>query len=158
MNETGVFLSYAREDKATAEKILHALEARRFPVFFDQYMPSGVEWERALKAQLQRAYAVVVLWSSHAAASEWVTIEVAAGLEKGRLFPILIEPGVILPSSFQHLQVADLSDWKEDPDDPKFGQAIVHLEVLWDSQVGTRQDIQVRKPLRLITRPASSST
>lgn len=158
MNETGVFLSYAREDNATAEKILHALEARHFPVFFDQHIPSGVEWEKALKAQLQRAYAVVVLWSSHAAKSEWVAIEVAAGLEKDRLYPILIEPGVTLPSSFEHLQVADLSDWKGKSDDPRFGQAIVLLEVLWDFQVGTRIDIKVPKPLRLIRRPAPPIT
>ena len=81
MKETGVFLSYAREDKETAEKILSALEARGFPMYFDQYLPSGVQWEEALKAQLQRAFAVVVLWSSHAAKSEWVAIEAAAGLE-----------------------------------------------------------------------------
>ena len=85
--------------------------------------------------------------------SEWVPIEVAAGLEKNRLFPILIEVGVPLPSSFEHLQAADLSDWNGEPHDGKFDHAIALLEVLWDSQVGTRKDIELLKPLRLITRP-----
>lgn len=156
MSETGVFLSYAREDEAMAENFLRALEARGFPMYFDQYISSGVEWEKAIRAQLQRAYAVVVLWSSHAAESEWVPIEVAAGLEKDRLFPISIERGVNLPSNFRHLQAADLSDWNGDPNDPKFGRAIALLEVLWDAQMGIRKAIKVLKPLRLRQRPASS--
>lgn len=122
-------------------------------MFFDQYFPSGADWEKALNAQLQRAYAVVVLWSSHAANSEWVAVEAAAGLEKGRLFPLLIEVGVKLPDRFSHLQAADLSGWNGNPDDPKFDRAIVLLEALWDSQVGIRKAITVLKPLRLKTLP-----
>ena len=79
MSETVVFLSYADEDRGKAEQILHALRVRGFPVFFARETPAGVEWEKALTATLQRAYAVVVLWSSHAAKSKWVRLEVAAG-------------------------------------------------------------------------------
>ena len=156
MNDTGVFLSYAREDKVMAERILAALEARGFPMYFDQYIPAGAEWEKAIKSQLSRAYAVVGLWSSHSQQSKWVPVEAAAGLEKDRLFPILIEPAISLPSDFEHLQAADLSDWNGKPDDPKFGRAIALLEVLWDSQVGTRRAIKVLRPLRL-TKPRPSN-
>ena len=36
MNETEIFLSYAREDESEVERILHALRERGFRVFFDQ--------------------------------------------------------------------------------------------------------------------------
>ncbi len=40
-----VFLSYARADREKVDQILHALRVRGFPVFIDQDMVSGVEWE-----------------------------------------------------------------------------------------------------------------
>lgn len=155
MSEKAVFLSYSRKDMVMAEKILHALEARGFPMFFDEYIPSGVEWEKTINNQLQAAYAVVVLWSSHSVESEWVLAEAAAGLEKERLFPLLIEPGVKLPSNFAHLEAADLSNWNGDPDDPKFSRAIELLGVLWDIQMGIRKPIVLLQPLQLRKSPVS---
>jgi hypothetical protein len=149
LDETQIFLSYAHEDKEKVERILHALKAKNFPVFIDQDMPSGVDWEKVLKAKLQTAYAVVVVWSSHAMNSKWMAVEVAAGLEKDRLFPILIERGVTLPNSFSHKHAADLSNWNGDPTAPEFDAALSLLKLLWESQVGLLKDVEVRPPLRL---------
>ena len=158
MNETEIFLSYAREDESEVERILHALRERGFRVFFDQDMPSGVDWESVLEAKLRSAYGVVVVWSSHSVKSDWVVREAAVGLEKDRLFPIRTERGVDLPSSFAHKQAVDLSNWNGDPKDPKFDRVLGLLQPLWEAQVGTLHDIKVFKPIRFKPRPAPPST
>jgi hypothetical protein len=148
MMDTHVFLSYAREDESRVDDILNALTAKEFPVFIDRSMPSGVEWRKVLEAQLQRAYAVVVAWSTHSVKSEWVAREADVGLAKDRLFPILLERGVVPPERFAHLQAADLSGWSGSPDDPQFESAILLLKELWGIQVGTLTPITIRKPIR----------
>lgn len=151
-----VFLSYAREDHARVEQILSALRKKGFPVFIDHDMPSGVEWETVLEAQLQRAYAVVVVWSSRSVGSEWVAREAAAGLEKDRLFPLLVERDITLPPQFAHKHAADLSDWNGDPDDDQFNRAIALLGPLWEAQMGLLKDIQALRPIRFKRRPTPS--
>ena len=154
-SERHVFLSYAREDREKVDQILHALRERHFPVFMDQEMVSGVDWERVLEAQLQRAYAVVVVWSSRSVVSEWVARESAVGLEKDRLFPVLLERGLTIPPRFAHKQAADLSDWNGDPHDAKFDRAIGLLKPLWEAQMGLLEDVKPLKPLRFKPRPAA---
>src|SRR5262245_16962671 len=143
-----VFLSYAREDREKVDQILHALRERKFPVFIDQDMASGVDWEKVLEAQLEQAYAVVVVWSSHSVVSEWVAREAAAGLAKDRLFPLLLERDLALPTQFAHKHAADLSDWNGHPEDAKFNNAIGLLKPLWESEMGLLNDIKVYKPIR----------
>ena len=158
MDETEIFLSYAHEDKDKVETILHALRERGFPVFIDQDMASGAEWEKVLEAKLQAVFGVVVVWSSHAVKSKWMPIEVAAGLAKDRLFPILIERGVTLPSSFAHKHAADLSDWNGDSRDPKFDRVLDLLKPLWEAQIGLLEDLKVSRPIRFRERPAPPKT
>jgi hypothetical protein len=161
LSDIGIFLSYASEDRAKAEQFLAALRARGFPVFFDQEMPAGVEWDKVLESVLDTAYGVVVLWSSHsvkkaAEESAWIYREAAIGLKKDKLFPISIDPDVSVPKAFDHIQAADLSGWNGDPNDPKFDVAISLLRSLWIAQKGLLKD---EKVLRLMfkTRPTQSN-
>jgi hypothetical protein len=87
--------------------------------------------------------------------SDWVAIEAAAGLAKERLFPVLIDRGIALPSDFEHKHAVDLTDWNGDANDPKFARLVDPIETLWESQKGLRKDIKVLKPFRLkgATRP-----
>jgi len=159
MDEAEVFLSYAHEDELKVRQILDALRVRGFPVFIDSGMSAGVDWEKVLEAHLERAYAVVVVWSSRSVTkgkkeSEWIYREASIGLEKDRLFPIKIEKGITPPERFKGKHAADLSDWNGDPEDQKFKDAVSFLENLWQAQNGLLKDLPVSKPLRLKIRPA----
>ena len=151
-----VFLSYAREDQAMVDRILRALRSKGFPVFIDHDMASGVEWETVLEAQLQSAYAVVVVWSSSSVASEWVTREAAIGLAKDRLFPLLVERDVAIPAQCAGKHAADLSDWSGDPNDDQFNRAIALLQPLWEAQMGLLKEVKALKPIRFEFRPVPS--
>ena len=158
MNEDEIFLSYAHQDEPKVRQILEALRDCGFPVFVDSDMPAGVEWENVLEAELEKAYAVVVVWSSHSVIkggkqSEWIFREASIGLKKDRLFPIKIENGITPPESFKNKHAADLSDWNGDPKDEKFQNAIRLLTNLWTAQKGLLKDLPVAKPLHFKTRP-----
>ena len=157
MDEAEVFLSYAHDDEPKVRQILDALRVRGFPVFIDSGMSAGVDWEKVLEAHLERAYAIVVVWSSRSVTkagkeSEWIYREASIGF--ARLFPIKIENGITPPERFKGKHAADLSDWNGDPEDQKFTDAVSFLENLWEAQNGLLQDLAVAKPLRLKTRPA----
>lgn len=87
-----IFLSYAREDTAFAETLVHAFERRGWSVFWDKTIPAGKQWNDFLKSQLQRARCVVVLWSDQSATSEWVLHESSVALHRGTLVPVLLDP------------------------------------------------------------------
>ena len=149
MERTQIFLSYARKDRAIAEAILAAFSKRGWAVFMDQQIASGVDWRKVVESQLEEAYAVVVVWSSHSVKSRWVAREARVGLTKDRLFPVLVEADVILPRRFKHKQATDLSDWNGDPDDPKFDRVLDLLKPLWESEKGLLKDAVVRRwPLK----------
>lgn len=116
---TDVFLSYASENRSEAEQVAHALEAAGFSVWWDREIIIGETFDKAIERELEAARCVVVLWSSHSVASEWVRNEAAAAAERGVLMPAMIEP-VKLPIEFRRKQTADMSDWNADAGHPGF--------------------------------------
>ena len=47
-----VFLSYSSADRAAAERIEAALEARGIDVFIDQETPPGTDWDTWIRSKL----------------------------------------------------------------------------------------------------------
>ncbi len=108
-----VFISYASEDREQAGRLAHAFEALGWSVWWDRKIITGQAFDQAIEHELETARSVVVLWSPHSVASEWVRNEAAAAAERGVLLPALIAP-VRLPLEFRRKQTADLGDWQGD--------------------------------------------
>ncbi len=102
-----VFLSYAREDVASAEKLCAVFEARGFRVFWDQDLRGGQIFSLELAAAIQAAAVTVVCWSPHAVNSAWVAKEAALAMEAGTLLPLKLST-CILPVAFAHLHTVDV--------------------------------------------------
>jgi hypothetical protein len=112
---TDVFISYAREDRETAQRLAAALEARGWSVWWDREIPVGHSFDQVIERQLEAAKSVVVLWSKDSAASEWVKNEAAFAAEKGVLIPALLLGKARPPLEFRRRQAADLEGWGGDP-------------------------------------------
>lgn len=112
-----VFLSYSRQDQAIARRIAEALAHEGFDVWWDQTLRSGETYDEVTENALKSAAAVVVLWSKTSIASRWVRAEATIADRKGTLLPAMIEP-CDRPVMFELHQTADISRWKEDPQDP----------------------------------------
>jgi WD40 repeat protein len=112
---TDVFISYAREDRETAQRLAAALEARGWSVWWDREIPVGHSFDQVIEQQLDAAKSVVVLWSQDSAASEWVKNEAAFAAEKGVLIPAVLLSNARPPLEFRRRQTADLEGWRGDP-------------------------------------------
>jgi hypothetical protein len=110
-----VFISYASEDRAWAQRIAAALEQRGWAVWWDRKIVAGDAFDETIERELDAAKCVVVLWSKHSAASEWVKNEAAAAVEHGTLVPALID-AVRLPLEFRRKQTVELADWSGEAD------------------------------------------
>ena len=104
-----VFLSYAKEDRARARRVANVLASCGWSVFWDHTIAPGEDWRAVIQSELDRAGAVVVLWSRSSIASTWVHEEAERG--RTRLVSVLIDD-VVLPIGFSRLQGVDLIGWQ----------------------------------------------
>jgi len=106
-----IFLSYAREDRACAERIARVLEEYGHDVWWDQHLDSGEEFSAEIEAALEKADVVLVAWSKSSVKSRWVRDEASVGGDTGRLVPVSID-GSLAPMGFRQFHAMDLTGWK----------------------------------------------
>ena len=111
-----IFLSYNRDDQATARRFAEAFEAEGFDVWWDVTLRSGEAYDQVTEKALKTAKAVVVLWSRRSVDSRWVRAEATLADRQKTLLPVTIEP-CERPIMFELTQTADLSHWQGEPAD-----------------------------------------
>ena len=77
-----IFISYASEDRPWVEPFAKALEQRGWAVWWDRHIPTGQTYDDVIWNALQAAKCVVVVWSAHSIASEWVKEEAGEAKKK----------------------------------------------------------------------------
>jgi TolB-like protein/Tfp pilus assembly protein PilF len=122
--ETSVFFSYSREDRAKAVPIIRLIEQAGFAVWWDGLLEGGERFSRATEDALDRAQAVVVLWSKSSIDSHWVRDEATRGRDRRILIPLSLD-GSEPPLGFGQFQVVDLSRAKIAPQDNEI-QRMIH--------------------------------
>ena len=108
-----VFLSYARPSLDDAMRIAGCLRAAGYSVWYDESLPAHRAYSDVIAEQLDAASAVLVLWSTEAAASQWVRSEANRARETGRLVQLRLD-SARLPMPFDQIQCADLRRWNGD--------------------------------------------
>jgi hypothetical protein len=109
-----IFISYANQDRACAQRLANALIAVGWSVWWDRKIIAGQSFDQVIERELETAKSVVVLWSEHSVASEWVKNEAEVASQRGVLVPASVE-SVKLPLEFRRKQTAQLAGWKGDP-------------------------------------------
>jgi hypothetical protein len=144
-----LFLSYAREDRATAQQLAHALGEEGFSVWWDREIRGGSDFTEEIAAKLRAARRVIVLWSPKAVASSFVRDESARAREAGKLLPVRIEE-VDLPLGFGQLQTLDLIDWDGDREAVEFRAVVNEVRHAFGQKVtilpgGSQRRFRLRK-------------
>jgi TolB-like protein len=85
------------------------LEKAGHSVWWDQHISGGAQYNAEIETAVERADAVIVLWSKRSIKSAWVRDEAAEGRDQGKLIPVLLEQ-VTPPMGFRQYQTIDLSD------------------------------------------------
>jgi hypothetical protein len=146
-----VFLSYAREDRDTAERLAHALGARNWSVWWDREIVVGESFDGAIERELAGAGAVVVLWSKTSVASEWVKNEAADANARGVLVPAALDR-TPPPLEFRRRQVADLTGWSGQQSHPGFESLCKGILAKVDTPAGPPEVVlsRPRSPLAIV--------
>ena len=98
-----VFLSYSRADEAHAKRLAQALEQAGLQVWWDSLIEGGEVFAKSIEAALVSSNAVIVLWSPHSVASDWVLDEAEHGRDMHKLVPLSID-GTVPPLGFRQYQ------------------------------------------------------
>lgn len=103
-----VFLSYAREDEATAKKLAECISRSGYDVWWDRHIQGGSRFSTEIDRALKSAHAVVVIWSPASVESAWVQDEAAEGRDSGRLVPVSLV-GTRPPLGFRQFHTVELA-------------------------------------------------
>ena len=140
-----IFFSYARDDQARALPIIRLIEQAGFSVWWDGLLEGGERFSRTTEDALDRARAVVVLWSKTSAQSHWVHDEATRGRDRRVLVPLSLD-GSSPPLGFGQFQVIDLSKSKMNANDVGIARMVRAIAAMHGDQSG-----------RVMTRPVPSA-
>lgn len=105
-----IFVSYARQDKVRVEPLVAALERQGWSVWWDPAINPGQEFDDRIAEEIDRASAVVVVWTAASVASRWVRGEAREAADRGILVPVRFD-GAKLPIDARSLHTTDLDKW-----------------------------------------------
>jgi TolB-like protein len=149
-----IFLSYTREDQATAQRFAEAFEAQGLTVWWDVTLRSGEAYDQVTEEALRTAKAVVVLWSKKSVASRWVRAEATLADCNRTLVPAAIEP-CERPIMFELTQTADLSRWTGDAKDPAWRAFLSDVRRFVEAMAAS-QPVSPRPSAQAAPQPASA--
>jgi hypothetical protein len=138
-----VFLSYARSEAVTARRVARELDRAGWSVWFDRDLPAHRIYSDVITSELEKATAVLVLWSQAAAASEWVRSEANRAREAQKLVQARVDDAR-LPMPFEQIQCADLRGWRGRPMHSGWSQIRKSIEML----VATPPSINSVRPIQ----------
>jgi hypothetical protein len=123
---TDIFISYKKEDAGRVMRLVEALRAEGFAVWWDHGIAAGSEWDRSIHRELQAAKVVVAVWTKNSVGAPWVKEEALVGKNRGVLVPVKLDE-VDPPLGFMMIQAANLVGWTGDRSDrrwPSFLNAV----------------------------------
>jgi hypothetical protein len=122
-----LFISYSRKDKAIARRVADALEIQGYDVFWDAEIPPGQKFDTYIFSQLEQSDAVVVLWSRHSIASDYVKEEADYAKTNSVLVPLRIDE-TSLPFGFARIHTTDIFHWQGSIQDSEWRRVVEAIE------------------------------
>jgi len=107
-----VFISYAARDHALADGLDSDLLAHGYSTWWAAHLRPGEAQQKAIIAALEKARAVLVIWTMVSIGSEWVYSEAEYARVRGKLIP-LRDTGLdhsAIPPPFNTFFTLDLGD------------------------------------------------
>jgi TolB-like protein len=140
-----LFLSYSRPDRAVAQRLADALHKAGHVVWWDALIEGGAKFASSIRAALDSAEVVIVLWSESAIDSDWVRDEAAQGRDRHRLVPLSID-GSQPPLGFRQYQVIDFARWNGHAGAPEFAAMLRAIALAAGHEAGPATPLPIARP------------
>jgi hypothetical protein len=124
-----IFISYKREEQATARKLANALESKGWTVWWDPKLRAGEHFDDVIEKALNEAKCVVVMWSELSVQSRYVRDEATYALDHDKLVPVMIE-NVNLPFRFRGVHTLRLIGWDGSRDSSEFPRLVEDIAAI----------------------------
>jgi hypothetical protein len=124
-----IFISYKREDQATARQLANALESEGWTVWWDPKLRAGERFNDVIEKALNEAKCVIVLWSKRSVQSLYVKDEATHALKRKKLIPVTIQQ-VELPFRFEELHTPSLFNWDGSKDFSEFRRLVEDISTI----------------------------
>jgi len=144
-----VFISYKKEDAGRVIRLVEALRAEGFSVWWDHGIRAGTEWDRTIRDELEAARIVIAVWSRASVDAPWVKEEAGVGKARGKLVPVKIDD-IDPPLGFTLIQAADLVGWSGNRDDARWSFFLDALRATLRGEALAG----LERPLRIEPKPA----
>jgi len=130
-----VFISYASEDTAQAERLARALEEEGLEVWWDvDSLRSSESLSQSINGALETAKRVLVLWSASAIASKWVDAEALQAWEQDKLHSVWLAEDLAVRVPFNASHARNLANWDGSADFPEFHRLVADIRALAEAQ------------------------
>ena len=110
------FLSYAHDDTKSASIVASLLQANGVTVWWDRSLVAGDRFHKVIEDEINKAKAVIVLWSRKSVQSDWVQGEAQTARELDKLVPVKIEE-CKLPIPYRAIHTPEIYKSKAELDD-----------------------------------------
>jgi TIR domain len=152
-----IFISYKREEQATARKLADALESEGWTVWWDPELRAGEHFDEVIEKALNEAKCVIVMWSKRAVQSRYIKAEATYALDYGKLVPVAIED-VTLPFRFRGVHTLSLHGWDGSKDFSEYRRLVEDIAAIGalspsEGEKGYLSDIQHFKSDRVPQKP-----
>jgi pimeloyl-ACP methyl ester carboxylesterase len=109
-----VFISYSKVQRSDAEQLARLLQSNGYTVWWDSELVSGENFTDVILAELEKAQAVIVIWSANSVKSDWVRSEANRARNRGVLIPVRTPNLAIqdIPPPFDGLHTELVTDWR----------------------------------------------
>jgi formylglycine-generating enzyme required for sulfatase activity len=124
-----IFISYKREEQATARKLADALESEGWTVWWDPKLRAGEHFDDVTEKALKESKCVVVMWSKRSVESLYVKDEATYALKRNKIVPVMIEE-VQLSFRFEGLHTPSLLDWDGSKDFSEFRRLVMDVTAI----------------------------
>ncbi|MFZ0257876.1 MAG: toll/interleukin-1 receptor domain-containing protein, partial [Gammaproteobacteria bacterium] len=125
-----LFISYSQKDRDRVERLVDALTAEGYEVWWDLKIRAGESFDELIEGTLEKVSCVVGVWSHSAVKSEWVRAESAWAKDQGIFVSVCIDDGARLPLKFYHVHTASLADWDGARDDLRFRRLVADIRMI----------------------------
>jgi len=128
-----VFISYSKTNEAAVRQLADAVRRLGYSIWWDEELPAHLSYSDVIAETIGTAKAAIVVWSEHAAASQWVRAEADVARAQKKLIQTSID-GRMPPMPFNQIQFAAIGDWRGEEDHPGWKKVKASLDAL----VGSR--------------------